>query len=120
MLKLLCLICCVASFLFFHTDFVYAGQPVYSKNLTKENVQPAIMSVVWGGIQTLSDIVDISDIEQNTIEIIDVHQEGRAAFVYCNFTNKKGEKLFGYIPLMRLKNSMIWVNRDNWTILANN
>ena len=120
MMRLFFIICFVTSFLFFLTRIVYSGPPVNSQNLTKENVQPAIMSVAWGGIRTESDIVDLSDIEKGTIKIIDVHQEGNTALVYCNFTNKKGEKLFGYIPLIRLKNSLIWVNRDNWTILANN
>lgn len=120
MMRLFFIICFVTSFLFFLTQIVYSGPPVNSQNLTKENVQPAIMSVAWGGIRTESDIVDLSDIEKGTIKIIDVHQEGNTAFVYCKFTDTKGQKLFGYIPLVRLKNSLIWVNRDNWTILANN
>lgn len=118
-MRLLIVICCAVTFSLFHAQIVCADQPVYSKKLTVENVEPAIMSVSFGGIRTKSGIIDMSDIDQNTIEIIDVHQEGNAAIVYCNFTHKKGEKLFGYIPLVRLKNSTVWVNRDNRTILAN-
>jgi hypothetical protein len=119
-MKSLMIICCIISFLFFHTQIVYAGKPVNLKYLEKEDVQTAIMSVVWGGIRTDSQIVALSDIDQRTVKVIDIHQEGNTALVYCNFTNKKGEKLFGYIPLIRLANSLIWVNRDNWTLLAKN
>jgi len=119
-MKSLMIICCIISFLFFHTQIVYAGKLVNSKDLEKEDVQTAIMSVAWGGIRTDSNIVALSDIDQSTVTVIDIHQEGNKALVYCNFTNKNGEKLFGYIPLIRLADSLIWVNRDNWALLAKN
>ncbi|KPK26855.1 MAG: hypothetical protein AMJ61_07700 [Desulfobacterales bacterium SG8_35_2] len=119
-MKSLMVFFCFISFLFFHTQIVYAGKLVNSKYLEKEDVQTAILSVVWGGIRTDSNIIALADIDQSTVTVIDIHQEGNTALVYCNFINKKGEKLFGYIPLIRLAKSLIWVNRDNWTLLAQN
>lgn len=61
--------------------------------------------------------MDSSDINFNSIKILDVHQEGNIAFIYSNFNNKQGEKFFGYIPLIRQKNSTVWINRNNGLIL---
>jgi len=117
MIKFLVSICCVVPFLYCHSQIVYAGQRVYSKNLTIEDVQTAILSGSLGGIRAQSGIIPISNIDQHSIKIIDLHQEGNAAIVYCNFTHKQGGKFFGYIPLSRSKKSMIWINRDNGIIL---
>jgi len=113
MIRLLFLICCVLSFL--HFQVVYAGQAAYSANLTKKDAQTAIQSGSLGGIRTQSGIIEVSEIEQNSIKIIEVHQEGNAAFVYCNFTHKQGRDFFGYIPLLQL-NATMWMNRDNGII----
>ena len=117
MKKLLFLICCAVASLCFQSRIVWAGQTVCSKNLTIEDVQPAILSGSLGWFRVQSAIVDMADIDLNSIKIIDLHQEGNAAIVYCNFTHKQGDKFFGYIPLVRLKNSMAWINRENGLIL---
>ena len=117
MKKLLFLIWCIVGSLYFQAQTVCASQIVYSINLTIEDVQAAVQSGSLGWIRVQSDIVHVSDIDLNSIEIIDLHQEGNAAFVYCNFCLKGGGKLFGYIPLIRLKNSTTWINRDNGLML---
>jgi hypothetical protein len=118
MKKLLLLICCTVASLYFHSQIVCASQTVFSKNLSIEDVHPAILSGSVGWVRVQSGIIDISDIDLHSVKIIDVHQEGNTAIVYCNFTHKQGEKFFGYIPLLRLQNSTAWINRDNGLILA--
>lgn len=113
--KLLSLSCCVAVLLSFHSQVVWAGQAVYSQNLSIKEAQSAIQSGSLGGIRTQSGIIEVSDIDQNSIQIIEVHQEGNAAIVYCNFTHKRGGDFFGYIPLLQL-NASRWMNRDNGII----
>lgn len=117
MKKLFFLLCCIIASSYFYSHIAYANQAVYSQNLTIEDVHPAVMSGSLGWIRVQSDIINISDINLNSIKIIDLHQEGNTAFIYCNFTHKEGKKLFGYIPLIRLKNSTAWINRDNGLIL---
>lgn len=117
-MKKLLLICCgVIAASCFYSQLVYANQAVNSHNLTLADVQPAVLSGSLGWMRVQSDIIYINEIDLNSIEVIDLHQEGNTAFVYCNFTNKQGKKLFGYVPLIRLKNSTTWINRDNGMIL---
>ena len=80
-------------------------------------MESSIFSVSKLGIRVQSDLIDSSDINFNSIKILDVHQEGNTAIVYCNFKNKQGEKFFGYIPLIRQKKSTVWINRNNGLIL---
>jgi len=89
MIKFLFLICCVVTFFSFHSQVVYAGQIEFSENLTVEDVQSAIMSVALGGIRQQSGIIDISNIDQSSIKVIEVHQVGNSAIVYCNFNRRQ-------------------------------
>lgn len=117
MKKLFFLLCCIIASSCFYSGIVYANQAVSSQNLTIADVHNAVMTGSLGWMRVQSDIIKISDIDLNSIKIIDLHQEGNTAFVYCNFTHKQGTKLFGYIPLIRLRNSTAWINRDNGLIL---
>ena len=116
-MKKLFLLCCAVATLCFQVQIVFASQAVNSHNLSKEDVQPAVLSGTLGWIRVQSGFIDMSDIDLNSIEIVDVHQDGNTAFVYCNFTHKEGSKFFGYIPLLRLNSSSAWINRDNGLIL---
>jgi len=115
MKKLLC--CCFVAFIGLNVQLASANQIVNSYNLTEADVAPAVFSGSLGWIRVQSGIIDTEDIDLNSIKIIDVHQDGNAAFIYCNFTHKQGKKFFGYIPLLRMKNSLTWINRDNGIIL---
>ena len=117
MKRLVFLIFWVVPLLYLHSQLVYAGQVANVHNLTLEDVQTGIQSFSRGGIRVQSNNIEAANIDQDSIKVLDVHQEGNTAFVYCNFTDKKGEKFFGYIPLLRLKNSTTWINRDNGIIL---
>lgn len=117
MKKSLIILCSLFAYLTVFPLIVYAGQIVYSQNLNIEVIESSIFSVSKLGIRVQSGLIDSSDINFNSIKILDVHQERNIAFVYCNFNNNKGEKFFGYIPLIRHKNSTVWINRNNGLIL---
>jgi len=115
MKKLFFLIFFAVTSLYIHSHIVCAAQTINSQNLTLEDVEPAILSGSLGGIHTQSAVIDISEIDLNSIKIIALHQERNTVFIYCNFTHKQGKKIFGYIPLLQI-NSTMWVNRDNGMI----
>ena len=108
---------CVVVSMFFCSQIAWASQNANSPNLTIEGIQPVMQSGSFGWIRIQSGIIEASKIDLDTIKVIDISQDENAAFVYCNFTHKQGKKYFGYIPLLRIKNSRTWINRDNGLIL---
>ena len=117
MKKILIFIGSLFASLIVYPPIVWTGQVVHSPNLNLAVIESSIYSVSKLGIRVQSGLIESNDINFNSIKILDVHQEGNTAFVYCNFNNKQGEKYFGYISLIKQKNSTVWINRNNGLIL---
>ena len=116
MKKLLFLICCVVISLSFHTQIVFAGEVVTTKNLTIKDVQTAILS---GSLLIYyhNYPCELSSMAPNSLKILGVHQEGNTATVYCHFNTKEGRQQIGRVDLVRF-NSGKWFSHSDKTYLV--
>ena len=111
MRKLLFLICCVVISLSFHTQIVFAGEVVTTKNLTIKDVQTAILSGSLS-IYNRRGLWGLSSMAPNSLKILGVHQEGNTATVYCPFNTKEGSQIIGRVGLVRFNSGKWFSHRD--------